>query len=628
MNKFLKNFKDVLKSTGLSEKFAEKNLSAAEYKVLREAYQKTAGSSFEADFKAYEQEQADLRDAKVTEEGLKELAQMMGKEAPATASASDLTEILKEGFKELKEQMVALGSHAQTDTPSATGKTVININGPHTDKFAFGIQHPTFAASKRYNRIAIMGMLPQSEPTKKEIEEFRNDFGGYTDSLAKRYAELCRTNSLTAVMESTMDYSRLNDDDLGQHYFTRRQDALIAQIAALPDITRIFPRVSNVQDGSVLTNVLFTELSQAYQSGHNFKGDTTFVPEKAFVHDVMFKYKFNDMKFIEKSYLAYLNTTGSKAPKWSLIEWLVLEMVKQLRNEEIRRNVMGCRVEPVAGAKNLAIFAATGVIYRILGYYNEKKILPFMDEELADYDSSNIGDVLEAFASEIHSRVEGNAGEYIIFVNEKHKPWFKQWYTKKYGQNANFDGVQFRVPDYDNPIEFVPGMPGWLTFIFAALPGNIVTLENVPGEAYNIQFQQDLESVIAYSTWKSGAGAGYSGKPYSSLAELKAADAETQVIFCNFPSETLAADATKATGAKMLIVTGANTKATALTDIEGAKEGVVYRIETAGTANFTTIAKGGKFSELSAAWSPTAAGEWIELWYDKSESKFHEVARG
>lgn len=628
MNKFLKNFKDVLKSTGLSEKFAEKNLSAAEYKVLREAYQKTAGSSFEADFKAYEQEQADLRDAKVTEEGLKELAQMMGKEAPATASASDLTEILKEGFKELKEQMVALGSRAQNDTPSATGKTVININGPHTDKFAFGIQHPTFAASKRYNRIAIMGALPQSEPTKKETEEFRNDFGSYTDSLAKRYAELCRTNSLTAVMESTMDYSRLNDDDLGQHYFTRRQDALIAQIAALPDIIRIFPRVSNVQDGSVLTNVLFTELSQAYQSGHNFKGDTTFVPEKAFVHDVMFKYKFNDMKFIEKSYLAYLNTTGSKAPKWSLIEWLVLEMVKQLRNEEIRRNVMGCRVEPVAGAKNLAIFAATGVIYRILGYYNEKKVLPFMDEELAEYDSTNIGDVLEAFASEIHSRVEGNAGEYIIFVNEKHKPWFKQWYTAKYGQNANFDGVQFRVPDYDNPIEFVPGMPGWLTFIFAALPGNIVTLENVPGEAYNIQFQQDLESVIAYSTWKSGAGAGYSGKPYSSLAELKAADAETQVIFCNFPSETLAADATKATGAKMLIVTGANTKATALTDIEGAKEGVVYRIETAGTANFTTIAKGGKFSELSAAWSPAAAGEWIELWYDKSESKFHEVARG
>lgn len=628
MNKFLKNFKDVLKSTGLSEKFAEKNLSAAEYKVLREAYQKTAGSSFEADFKAYEQEQADLRDAKVTEEGLKELAQMMGKEAPATASASDLTAILKEGFKELKEQMVALGSRAQNDTPSATGKTVINISGPHTDKFAFGIQHPTFAASKRYNRIAIMGALPQSEPTKKETEEFRNDFGSYTDSLAKRYAELCRTNSLTAVMESTMDYSRLNDDDLGQHYFTRRQDALIAQIAALPDISRIFPRVSNVQDGSVLTNVLFTELSQAYQSGHNFKGDTTFVPEKAFVHDVMFKYKFNDMKFIEKSYLAYLNTTGSKAPKWSLIEWLVLEMVKQLRNEEIRRNVMGCRVEPVAGAKNLAIFAATGVIYRILGYYNEKKVLPFMDEELAEYDSTNIGDVLEAFAAEIHSRVEGNAGEYIIFVNDKHKPWFKQWYTAKYGQNANFDGVQFRVPDYDNPIEFVPGMPGWLTFIFAALPGNIVTLENVPGEAYNIQFQQDLESVIAYSTWKSGAGAGYSGKPYSSLAELKAADAETQVIFCNFPSETLAADATKATGAKMLIVTGANTKATALTDIEGAKEGVVYRIETAGTANFTSIAKSGKFSELSAAWNPTAAGEWIELWYDKSGSKFHEVARG
>lgn len=628
MNRFLQNFKAALASVGLAEKFSAKTLTAAEYKVLREAYQKTAGSSFEDDFKAYEKEQATLKDAKAMEEGLKELAAMLGKENSETMSASELTSAIKEGFASIKEQMSALASRAQNDTPEDSARRIININGPHTDKFAFGIQHPTFAAEKRYNRIAISGVLPQSDPSKKEIDEFRSDFGSYTDALAKRYAQLCRTNSLKAVMSSTMDYSALNDNDLGQHYFVRRQDALIAQIAALPDITNIFPRVSNIQDGAVLTNVLFTELSQAYQSGHNFKGDTTFLPEKAFVHDVMFKYKFDDMKFIEKCYLAYLNTSGSSAPKWSLIEWLVLEMAKQLKNEEIRRNIMGCRVEPTAGASNPAIFAATGIVHRILGYYNEKKILPFMDANLASYENSSIGDILEAFAAEIHARVNGNAGDYVIYVNEKHKPWFKQWYTTKYGQNANFDGVQFRVPNYDNLIVFVPGMPSWLTFIFAALPGNLVTLENVPGEAYNIQFQQDLESVIAYSIWKSGAGATYSGKPYGTIAELKAADATTQVIFCNFPAATIAADATKANGATMLIVTGENTKATAITDIENAKEGVVYRIEAAGTANISTIAKSGKFSEISAAWSPAAAGEWLEVWYDKAAGKFREVARG
>ena len=230
MNRFLQNFKAALASVGLAEKFSAKTLTAAEYKVLREAYQKTAGSSFEDDFKAYEKEQATLKDAKAMEEGLKELAAMLGKENSETMSASELTSAIKEGFASIKEQMSALASRAQNDTPEDSARRIIDINGPHTDKYAFGIQHPTFAAEKRYNRIAISGVLPQSDPSKKEIDEFRSDFGSYTDALAKRYAQLCRTNSLKAVMSSTMDYSALNDNDLGQHYFVRRQDALIAQI--------------------------------------------------------------------------------------------------------------------------------------------------------------------------------------------------------------------------------------------------------------------------------------------------------------------------------------------------------------------------------------------------------------
>lgn len=627
MNKFLQNLKSALSSTGLAGKFQEKNLSADEQRVLREAYQKLSGNSFDADFQVYRADLSARDEARVMEDAMRDLADMLGQPVPQNATAENLASIVKEGLSSIREQLTSLANSAQDDH-SAAVKPAVAFNGAHTKDYAFGIPHPLYSTAKRYNRIAVTGQIPASDPTAKEAAELRSDFADFTESLSRRYAKLSRSNALKTVMSgSTTDFSAMNDNDLGKHYFVRRQDALIAQIAALPDITDIFPRVSGISDGAVLTNVLFTELSQAYQSGHVFKGDTTLVPEKAFVHDVMFKYKFDDMKFIEKCYLAYLNTTGSSAPKWALIEWLVLEMAKQLKNEEIKRNIMGCRVEPVAGVKNLAVFGATGIVHRIIGYYNEKKVLPFKDSTLASYTAANIGDVLEAFTAEIHERVDGNAGEYVIFVNEKHKPWFKQWYTSKYGTNANFDGVQFKVPDYDNPIAFVPGMPSWLTFLFASLPGNLVTLENVPGEAYNISFQQDMEAVVAYSLWKSGAGAGYSGKKFADLAALKADDAKSQIIFCNFPAVTLAADATTADGSKMLIVTGTNTKATAITDITDAKEGVVYRIEAAGASNVTTIAKSGKFSEITAAWSP-AAGDWIEVYYDKENSKFREVARG
>ena len=78
----------------------------------------------------------------------------------------------------------------------------------------------------------------------------------------------------------------------------------------------------------------------------------------------------------------------------------------------------------------------------------------------------------------------------------------------------------------------------------------------------------------------------------------------------------------------MIFLTGLNTGATALTDIANAREGVIYRIEVGAAANATSIAKSGKFSEISAAWSPTAAGEYIKLYYDAETDKFHDVARG
>ena len=58
-------------------------------------------------------------------------------------------------------------------------------------------------------------------------------------------------------------------------------------------------------------------------------------------------------------------------------------------------------------------------------------------------------------------------------------------------------------------------------------------------------------------------------------------------------------------------MTPANTAAKVLTDIIGAKKGVVYLIECGSIDNATTIAKSGKFADITKAYTPTKIGDYI-----------------
>ena len=624
--KFLENLKAVVALLGLGPQFAAGKLSPEEQASLIKAYEDSTKGSFKDDLEAWQKEQKEAADNQAMAEAFKELASALNVETPEGADVATIVSSIKASIDEMKKTINALGNQAQPEQPEATVTETIRISGPHTATHAFGVQHEMFSADKRWNKIAMTGTIP-SAATSKDEAAFQDAFADYAESLARRYAMLASTGMLEQVKADNMDYSLIKDEELGTRYFLRRQDALIARIASFPSIAAIFPMRSNIQDGDVLTNVLFEELSQAYQEGKVSKGHISFVPEKAQVHDVMFKYLFKSMKWIETSYLGYLNTSGSDPIKWSMIEWLVLEIAKKLSAERIERQVLGHRVEPVKDKKMPSNFGATGIVHRLFSYFDDRKVLPFRDAALATYTADNIGDVLTAFMDRL-SEVVKNPAEYTVYVNAKHMPWFKAWYKENYGQLANFSGVEFAVPNHENPIVFVPAM-GNLPFIFATIPGNIQPLENVPGEAYKVGFQRDLESVWAFSYWKDGAGATFSGVPRKTLAELEAADYADQIIFMNWPAVDLAAGATTANAKDGIIFrTGANTGATTLTDIENAREGVIYRIEIGTAANATKIAKSGKFSEISAAWSPTAAGEYIKLYYDAETQKFHDVARG
>ena len=641
MKKFMQNLLAAVALLGMKDKFDKKELTAEDQAALIEAYNKAQGAgSFEKDSKEFLAEQEKEKEQARISATFSAAAEALGISAEEAKTPEGQATVLA-AIGKLQETVTSQGKTieklagtAADDKPVDTVKGKVVINGAHTEAYAFGIQNDFFATSKRYNRILVEGKIT-GKPRKSEEAALEADFAAYCEGLSARYAELHKAGLIPGIRKGAVDLTELNTDtEIGTRQFNIRRDMVLARIIALPTLAGIFDTQYNVQSGEVLTNVLFDEISQAYQAGEVFKGGAKFLPEKAVVDDGMAKIRFADMKALERSYLNYLNMEGSDPVKWTLIEWLVLRMATVINNEQLRRAIVGCRVESVEGEAGPANFLSTGVIYRLISLYEDHKLLPFTDSTLASYTAANFGDVLIHFMEKIKAVQPDLAPSLVVYLNATHLPLFKEWYRNKYGKDTDFAGIEYKVPNHENRIVWVPNM-GNLKFMIAAVPGSIRLLKNVPGEEFDFKFERHLEEVLTYSYWKEGCGVDFAGLEFQTLAALKANAAKGQYIFTNWPAIAAAADATTVAveGADsvdlgFLITTGENTKATALTDITGAKSGVVYRIECGSTANATTIAKSGKFSEISAAWNPTAVGDWIKVYYNTKTEKFYEVARG
>lgn len=625
MKKFQTRLKAIAEKLGFGQKLTSKQMTAEDQQKLCDAYNKEHGeNAFAEDFAEFKKEQeAAARNAEL-ESIFATIQSTLGIEATNDNSGAEIVNAVKD----LAEKVDKLGKASMGDQPEDSVTVKLTPSGLHTPEYAFGIKHELFASNRRHNRITITGKI-EGTATRSDRAQLFADTDKYVQALHARFLEHRSAGTLAGLVKSGLDLTAAaNDPEIGTRHFTVRQDALIAQLLTLPSLAGVFPTLSNIQSGDLITNVLVGETSQAYQKGRVFKGQFQVLPEKGYVHKVMSKVLFDDMSDLETSYLNYLNREGSSPVKWTLIEWLIILLAKQIANERNRRGVLGHYVAPEEGKASPSLFAANGMVHTLFGYYDQHKLLPFLDEFLGAYDKDSIGDVLEAFCEALAENCENIEGM-VIYMNRKHYPWYKAWYEARYGQNNDYTGVDTsKVHNYELPIKWVPNM-GNLCLIVATYPDNLHLLQNVPGEEYNMYFQRDLEEVIAAAYWKEGAAASFVGPEYRDRAALIAGNYNNQVIFMNWPTVTIEADATAFDAKSGLIFrTGKNTKATALTDITNLKEGTVIRVEIGDATNPTSIAKSGKFDQISETWSPTAVGEFIKLYYKAETGKFYEIARG
>lgn len=648
----------VLEKLGFTKKFENKSLTADEYKALCEAYQKEYQSTLMDDLAAE-------NSAAEQAEHQKQINELYAIVSKATESKDDnhdgdgggegdddgddkktensqqnvSFEKLSVAVNALAENMKKMANSTADDKPTAhVTAPSIPINGFETNaNYLFGIEHSMFDMKKRWNRIVANPEVALSSKPDEETDgkAFRSEAMAFARSLQERYKyhqvrnELGNVKALASGQFST-NYSGVDNAGLGDQFIILRQDALIARILELRNLTEFFPVRYGVQDRDVLFNAFFDEVSQGYQEGEIYKGGMQLENEMGYVDDAMIKVKFGPMKELERKYIAYLNKEGSDPIKWSMVEFCLLNLLKKAQDEQNQRRMRGIYVKPETGQPSSYLNAGTGIWYTLLRYIHDYSIKPFANKSYNTYTSANMLDAVKEFITDVKTHLsEGmTIDNHVLYLNENHIDWWLANCRETYGKDQDFtgpNGYKNRVPDSTIQIKWLP-YEGKSCWMFMDVPGNIQFVENLPGEMFAVKMEEQMEMVRAWSTWKEGCGAAFTGRKFDNKADMDANDYEFQQIFTNLPATVIGAGINGANG--FWQITDDATTATAIEDITNAKAGVAYCIEIGedDTKHQLTIAKSGKFANITAAWAPSQAGDYIMVILGKDE-KFRELER-
>lgn len=654
----------VLEKLGFVKKFENKSLTSEEYKALCEEYQKEYQSTLVDDLaaensaaeEAEHQQQinslyaivskannaaGDGNDCDDDDEGNDpdDGKKNENSQQPTGASQNVSYEQLTKAVSGLAENVMKMAQGTAPDKPAAhVTAPSIPINGFESNSnYLFGIEHSLFDMKKRWNQITVNPALAlASEPDEEsDGKAFRKESMAFARSLQLRYKYHQSRNELGDVKalasgQFATNYGGVDNAGLGDQFVILRQDALIARILELRNLTEYFPVRYGVQDRDILFNAFFDEVSQGYQPGEIYKGGMQLENEMGYVDDAMIKVQFGPMKEIERKYIAYLNKEGSDPIKWSMIEFCLLNLLKKAQDEQNQRRMRGIYVKPEDGQPSSYLNAGTGIWYTLLRYIHDYSIKPFDNKSYNTYTSANMLDAVKEFITDVKTHLtEGmTLDKHVLYLNENHIDWWLANCRETYGKDLDFtgpDGYKNRVPDSTIQIKWLP-YEGKSCWMFLDIPGNLQFVEYLPGEMFAVKMEEQMEMVRAWSTWKEGCGAAFTGRKFETKADMDDNDYEFQQIFTNLPATVIGAEINGANG--FWHISDAKTSATSITEIKKAKQGVAYCIEIGedDATHGLTIAKSGNFANITAAWTPSQPGDYIMVILGK-DNKYRELER-
>lgn len=638
----------VIELLGFKQKFEDKSLSQEEFNSVVAEYQKKYQSTLADDIASEKAAQKTAQQADEFQKMLNTIQSVLnggepsaaaddnGEQQPAQQGNATLEGIL-EGIKGMRADIQAMGSTPAPDQPVQTINTVtLSVNGfANTPDYLFGVEHSLFSMKNRWNQIAAN---PRAAAALPEVDEqvdgvaFYKEACNYAKSLKNRYQYLQQNKMLDAAALAkgtyATNYDGVDNAGLGDQFVVLRQDALIARVLQVRDLTQFFPVAYGYQDRGLVFNAFFDEVSQAYQSGEVFKGGMKIENHYGYVDDAMIKMEWGPMKELERKYIGYLNKEGSDPIKWTMIEYQLLNTLTTAQVEQNKRRMRGIYVAPEQGIAGSYNNAGTGVLYTLLRYVHQYDIKPHASDVYRSYAQATMLAAVQEFIADVRASIteDMDLDQHCIYLNKNHQAWWIKNVRATYGKDTDFSGPMGAlniVPDTTVRIIWLPYL-GQLPFMMLHQPGNIQFLEFVPGEMLSMKMQEQMEQVRAWSTWKEGCSASFTGRRFDTKKAMDDNNYEWQQIFINLFAATIVdkLDANKG----FWLTTGSTTTQETYTDIENAKAGVAYCIECGDKTHLPKIAKSGKFANLTAAFNASEVGDYIMVILG-NDGNFREMER-
>lgn len=640
---FKEKFMSVIELLHLKQKIDDKKpFTKEEFNSIVAEYQKKYQTTLKDDLEAEEKSKKDDEQQAEMQAMLNSIQQVVATINPTSESTEQpqqdatLASIL-ESLNGIRADFKALGERPETDLPEQTVTvSPVSINGfGNTPQYLFGVEHPMFSMEKRWNKIAAnpraASALPEVDEQVDGVE-FHKAACAYAKTLKERYQFLQENKMLDARALSegkyATNYGGVDNAGLGNQFVVLRQDAIIARVLEKRDLTQFFPVQYGIQDRGLIFNAFFDEVSQAYQSGETFKGGMKIENQMGYVDDSMIKIEWGPMKELERKYIGYLNKEGSDPIKWTMIEYQLLNTLLNAQAEQSKRRMRGIYVKPEKGVAGSYLNAGTGLLYTLLRYVHQYDIKPHADAAYRSYTPATMLSAVQEFVADVTASVteDMELDKHCLYLNRNHQSWWIKNVRSTYGKDTDFAGPMGAlnvVPDTTVQIIWLPYL-GQLPFMMMHEPGNILFLEYVPGEMLAVKMQEQMEQVRAWSTWKEGCSATFTGRRFDTREKMEENAYEWQQIFINLFAATIVDKIDGKAG--FWHVTGDSTTQDTYTEIANAKAGVAYCIEAGVATHLPKVAKSGKFGKISAAFTATAVGDYLMVILDK-DGNFRELER-